>query len=491
MRLKNLLEGIGVVQISGEHAIDITGIEHDSRRVAPGHLFVAIRGRRHDGRDYIEAAATAGAAAVASEDAPGPDMPVRAWLQVKDCRRFMPLAAANFYRQQTAGVALVGVTGTNGKSTVAFIIDAVWRSSGLKSGLIGTVYYSLCGKQRRAERTTPESPDIHRFLADLKQCGGDRCVMEVSSHALAMNRVLGCRFQAAVFTNLSRDHMDFHRSMDRYFDTKKELFSLLAREGVAVVNTDDPHGQKLADSLKGRVVSFGIDSTADYQPVSSRLSPRGIEARIKTPGGVLNIHSSLLGRPNLYNILAATATCCETGIPLPDIAHGIRKMEGVPGRFERVDAGQDFLVMVDFAHTDAALRNLLSAVRAITDGRLITVFGCGGDRDKGKRPLMGAAAAGWSDITIVTSDNPRSEDPLEIISQVLQGIEGDRGKEDRVLVIPDRREAIGKAMTLAASGDAVVIAGKGHETGQILKDRTVPFDDREEAKKALRRIWRA
>ena len=491
MTLKDLLEGIAVVKVSGEFSIDITGIEHDSRRIGPGHLFVAIRGLRYNGRDFIEAAAKAGAAAVASQDAPGEAIPVKTWIQVKDCRHFMPLAAANFYREQTEDIQLVGVTGTNGKSTVAFLIDAVWRSRGLKSGMIGTIFYRMGEDKKKAGRTTPESTDIHRFLADLDSRGGDRCVLEVSSHALAMKRVRGCRFNAAVFTNLSRDHMDFHASMEDYFDTKKELFTLLTDDGIAVVNTDDPYGKKLADLLKGRVVSYGIDHTADYQPVSSRFSSRGIEARIKTPDGELDMHSSLLGKPNLYNILAATATACESGISLSDVAHGIQKVEGVPGRFERIGAGQDFLVMVDFAHTDNALQNLLSTVRTITDGRLITVFGCGGDRDKSKRPLMGAAAAEWSDIIIVTSDNPRSEDPMDIISLVLEGIETSPGRDKQRLVIPDRREAIRKAIALAASGDAVVIAGKGHETGQIFKNKTLPFDDREEAKKALEQIWRS
>ena len=489
MKLVEVLKDIQEVDVSGNRDIDIHGIEHDSRRVLPGQLFVAIQGFRFNGAEFIDEAVKAGAVAVATEADPPHDMPVGTWIKAADSRSFMSLAAANFYGPGEERIRLVGITGTNGKSTVAFLIQAIWQSAGLNSGMLGTIFYQIGDRCERAERTTPESIDIHRFLVDLHAQGCDHCVMEVSSHALAMKRVLGLSFQAAVFTNLTQDHMDFHPSMDAYFSAKKELFTYLSPDGTAVINADDPRSEALKGAVKGKAVTFGINRDADYRPASCSFSRDGIQANIKTPGGDLKIRSSLLGRPNLYNILAAVATACETGISLPVIARGLRELEGVPGRFERISEGQDFLAIVDFAHTDNALENLLLTIREITDGRLITVLGCGGDRDKGKRPLMGAVAAGMSDIAIVTSDNPRSEDPLTIINDIMAGTGKTPEGGGNCLVIPERREAIRKAVSLAAAGDAVVLAGKGHETGQTFRDGTKPFDDREELRKALKEIW--
>jgi len=469
-------------------AIQISSLAYDSRRVRPGALFFALPGTRTDGNCFAAEAAARGAIAIASEQPAPVELSGRVlWARVGDARRAMAWAAANFYGRPAEQLKLVGITGTNGKTTTAFLLDSILRAAGHQTGLFGTIVYRTPAASRPATTTTPESLELEQFLAELRDAGGTHAVLEVSSHALAMHRVWACPFAVALFTNLTRDHLDFHKTLDEYFAAKRRLFegTGMGPPAVGVINLDDPHARELA-GLARRTLGYGLSSGAQ---VTTRKFAPGL-ARLaftaETPAGPIEISSPLVGRTNVYNILAATAAAIALGIGPGNIAEGIRRLAGVPGRFERVDEGQPFVVVVDYAHTDDALRNLLETARELKPaGRILTLFGAGGDRDRTKRPLMGEVAGSLSDWVMVTSDNPRNEDPLAIINDVVVGLQKARAN---YRVEPDRARAIALVLGEAQPGDLVLLAGKGHEDYQILRDRTLEFDDRVVAREVLRRL---
>ncbi|MFB0519119.1 MAG: UDP-N-acetylmuramoyl-L-alanyl-D-glutamate--2,6-diaminopimelate ligase [Acidobacteriota bacterium] len=489
MILEELLKGVSCLHLAGNLNVSVEGLSYDSRKVGKGHLFVAIRGDNFDGNDFIPQAIERGAVAIVSEQKAILIGSKLSWAIVDNARRALAIISGNFYNQPSRRLYLIGVTGTNGKTTVTYLVESVFQQGRRKIGRLGTIDYRVGERLVEAERTTPEAPDINRYMAEMAENGCQACVIEVSSHSLDMERVYGCDFDVAVFTNLTRDHLDFHLSMERYFSSKKKLFEYLEnkKEAVAVINLDDPKGKELLQGLKVRSITYGWQPSADITVDSYQLSLQGLEATITTPEGKLQVSSLLIGRGNLSNILASVGVGMAAGISPSDISRGIARVSPIPGRFEQVNEGQDFTVIVDYAHTDDALRNLLESVREVAKGRVITVFGCGGDRDPSKRPLMGAHAMKLSDIAIVTSDNPRSEDPLQIIREIEVGIESVGVRKGAHLVIPDRKEAIKRAIDEAHPGDMVVIAGKGHERYQIIGNKTIPFDDREVARQFISR----
>jgi UDP-N-acetylmuramoyl-L-alanyl-D-glutamate--2,6-diaminopimelate ligase len=455
-------------------------------------MFFAIHGWKEDGNRFIPEALVRGAAAVASELPPdslqGPKP--AAWIEVPNVRRALALAAAAFYGEPSHALRLVGITGTNGKTTTAFLVASILEEAGARPALFGTIEYRLAGEQgarSAASHTTPESLDLQRMLREVVSNGGRAAVMEVSSHALSLERVTGCRFETAVFTNLTQDHLDFHDSVEDYFAAKERLF--LPPEGTpppahAVLNADDPRSPTLRKKISGPVLTFGIEAPADVTTRKWKTTPEGLELMVTTLEGPLEVRSPLLGRHNVSNLLAAVATAITLEIPPETISRGIAPVR-VPGRMEAVDEGQPFRVLVDYAHTEAALRTLIASAREINpQGRVLLVFGCGGDRDRTKRPPMGQAA-GACDWSVLTSDNPRSEDPLAIMNDVTVGLQ--KAKANYVAE-PDRARAIERALREARSGDTVLIAGKGHETYQIVGDRQFPFDDRAVARAAFRNL---
>jgi UDP-N-acetylmuramoyl-L-alanyl-D-glutamate--2,6-diaminopimelate ligase len=384
---------------------------------------------------------------------------------------------------------VVGITGTNGKTTTAYLVASVLEAASIRTGLLGTVAYRIGSEVREATRTTPEAPDVQALLAEMASRGCGACVMEVSSHALALHRVDGMTFAAAVFTNLTRDHLDFHADMEHYFQAKRRLFQILPAEHPAIINMDDPRATVLADTA-GRTITYGINRPADVTPAALSYSLEGLQFQVRTPQGAVNVRSQLVGRPNVYNILAAVATGVAMELPIEAIEQGIASLECVPGRFQVVSSSKDDVtVVVDYAHTDDALRNLLETARPLAGGRIITVFGCGGDRDRTKRPLMGAVAGRLSDVIFITSDNPRSENPSRIIEEIQRGITPDtrRGAGQRILSVVDRRQAIDEAVETALAGDLVLIAGKGHEKYQVIGSESLAFDDVEVARASLTR----
>ena len=486
MRLGDLLQGVPSLEIGASSTVEITSLAYDSRRVEPGSLFFAIQGEKADGHDFIPAALERGAVAIVSERA-APAAYAARWVRVPKIRRALAEVARTFYNRPDSHLTLVGITGTNGKTTTAFLLESVFCAAGIPSGLFGTIEYRFGGQTLVACNTTPESLDLLAYLSALVAAGGKAAVMEASSHALAQERLWGFRFSAAVFTNLTRDHLDYHKDFEHYFAAKRRLFEGLGTPppDLAVLNADDPWAERLMDIPYPRRITYGFNSGAQIKAKQFNQTLSGLHATLITPEGSLEVDSPLIGRANLANILAATATALGLGIAKEKVQEGIANLAAVPGRFERVDEGQPFLVVVDYAHTDDALRNLLKAARDLTRERLIVVFGCGGDRDRTKRPLMGEAAGALGDLVVLTSDNPRSEDPILIMNDVLVGLQ----KTGAAYIAEvDRETAIRTALTEAREGDVVVLAGKGHESYQILKDRTVPFDDREVARRVLREV---
>jgi UDP-N-acetylmuramoyl-L-alanyl-D-glutamate--2,6-diaminopimelate ligase len=466
----------------------VTAIAYDSRAVQPGAVFVALRGLKADGASFAAQAASRGAIAIVADTArpAGIDRP---WIHVADARLALALLADRFYDRPSRRMPVIGVTGTNGKTTTSYLLAAVLDAAGMTAGVMGTVAYRIGREEREASRTTPEAPDVQQLLAEMLASGCRSAVMEVSSHALALRRVDGMRFAAAVFTNLTRDHLDFHEDMEQYFAAKRRLFEMLEPDGVGIVNADDPRAPALV-AASPRSLTYGIAQPADVTPGPFTLDIGGLTLDVRTPKGSVAVRSSLVGRPNVYNILAATATAVALDLPLDAVAKGVHALPGVPGRFEVVStAPDDVTVVVDYAHTDDALRNLLETARPLAPRRLITVFGCGGDRDTTKRPLMGMVAARLSDVVIVTSDNPRSEDPARIIDDIRRGITpaSHAGRPADVLSVVDRAQAIERAVSLAGAGDLVLIAGKGHEKYQQIGARVLPFDDVAVAREALAR----
>ena len=470
-------------RLSGDGTTLVTGLAYDSRRVRPGDLFFCIRGTKSDGHGHAPAAVAAGASALVCERPLGLGVPE---ILVPDARAAMPLVGASFYGRPTDRLLMVGVTGTNGKTTTAFLLESVLRAAGHSTGLIGTIETRVAGVSEPGVRTTPESLDLQELCARMVTAGVDAVAMEVTSHALVLNRVDGVIFSAAGFTNLSQDHLDFHPSLEDYFAAKASLFTpTRARAGAA--NADDAYGRRLLAEAPIPMLSFGLDANADVRAVKVELGAAASRFTIVTPQGDLEVETRLVGAFNVSNHLAACAIALQAGIEPGAIAEGLNALRSVPGRFESVDLGQGFAVIVDYAHTPDSLDNVLRTARGLVAprGRLVCVFGCGGDRDRAKRPLMGATAARLADICVVTSDNPRSEDPETIIAEILAGMPG---RAQGLVVEPDRRAAIATALGAAVPGDVVVIAGKGHETGQTFADRTVPFDDRTVAAEVLRAL---
>jgi UDP-N-acetylmuramoyl-L-alanyl-D-glutamate--2,6-diaminopimelate ligase len=467
----------------------VSAVIYDSRRAIPGSIFVALRGLKADGTQFVTQAAERGAAAVVAETARPPGL-ATPWLVVSDARLALALLADRFYGHPSHELRVVGVTGTNGKTTTAYLLASMLDAAGLKAGLLGTVTYRIGSEEREASRTTPEASDVQQLLREMIDQGCRAAVMEVSSHALALKRIDGMRFAAGVFTNLTRDHLDFHEDMETYFTAKRRLFELLPRDAPGIINIDDPRGAALVD-VCGRPITFAIAKPADVTPGPLEITLRGLSFEMRTPRGAVRVQSTLVGRPNVYNILAASATALAMDVPLDAIAEGVRTLPGVPGRFEVVSGpDDDVTVVVDYAHTDDALRNLLETARPLAPKRLVTVFGCGGDRDRTKRPLMGMVAERLSDLVVITSDNPRTEDPQRIIDEIKRGVPAasqSTGRTPDIRAVVDRREAIEQAVELSEPGDVVLIAGKGHEKYQQIGDRVLPFDDAEVARAALAR----
>jgi UDP-N-acetylmuramoyl-L-alanyl-D-glutamate--2,6-diaminopimelate ligase len=471
-----------VRELRGDPATLVGGIAYDSGAVQPGDLFVAVVGLSNDGHAYAGRALAAGAAAVCVERPLDLGVPE---LIVTDARRALARVAASFYDRPSEDLLLLGVTGTNGKTTTAYLLQSILDAAGHTTGLIGTIETRIAGEARPGVRTTPESLDLQRLLAEMRTRGVDAAAMEVTSHALVLHRIEGVRLASAAFTNLTQDHLDFHADMNEYFAAKRSLF---VPESVAAgaTNLDDPYGRKLLDAPV-EMLGFGLSADADVRAHDVSASPSGSEFVVATPAGELEVATTLVGGFNVSNCLAACATALQAHIEPGAIEEGIARLRAVPGRFEAVDRGQPFAVVVDYAHTPDSLDNVLGEARRValrSGGRVLCLFGCGGDRDRAKRPLMGAVAARLADIVVVTSDNPRSEDPDAIIGHILEGVVAARA-DGADAVIADRREAIARALALAAPGDVVVLAGKGHESGQQLADRTIPFDDRSVAAREL------
>ncbi len=465
--------------------VPCTGVTHDSRRVQPGVVFVALRGQKVDGAAFAPQAIASGVAAIVAET-PASSLAPIPWLVVKNARLALALLATEFYGHPSHRMQVVGVTGTNGKTTTSYLLSAIFEAAGLPCGLMGTVAYRIGDRAIDATRTTPEAPDVQALMREMVDAGCGACVMEVSSHALALHRVDGIRFAAGIFTNLTRDHLDFHGGMEDYFAAKRRLFEMLPADAPAVINADDPRCGALLDVAK-RPVTYGLTKPADVSTGPLSFALTGLQFEIRTPQGTIQVRSKLVGRPNVYNILAAAATAAALGLPLDAIERGLAALPGVPGRFEIVSSPtDDITVVVDYAHTDDALRNLLETARPMATQRLITVFGAGGDRDKTKRPLMGMVAARLSDVVVITSDNPRSEDPARIVEDVMRGAASEmRQSNADVRTVLERREAIEQAVGGASAGDVVLIAGKGHEKYQEIGGRVLPFDDVAVARAAL------
>jgi UDP-N-acetylmuramoyl-L-alanyl-D-glutamate--2,6-diaminopimelate ligase len=484
-------QGLTGSETPGGESPVVTGIRYDSRAIEPGDVFVALKGQHADGTAFVRQAIGRGATAIVSE-APAPGDVRVAWTTVTDARLALAVLADAFFHHPSGDMQVVGITGTNGKTTTAYLLASIFEAAGIRCGLLGTVVYRTGPGEHDvldASRTTPEAPDLQALLREMVERGCGAAVLEVSSHALALKRVDAMTFAAGVFTNLTRDHLDFHADMEAYFQAKRRLFEMLPAQAPSLVNMDDPRGPSLL-AAGGRPVTYAIGRPADVTPGPLSFSLQGLSFEARTPGGQLQIRSALVGRPNVYNVLAAVAAASALGIAFDAIERGVRNLRGVPGRFEVVSSAKDEVtVVVDYAHTDDALRNLLETARPLASGRLITVFGCGGDRDRAKRPLMGAVAGRYSDVIVITSDNPRSEDPGRIIEEIKRGITPDtrRDSAQRQLTIVDRQVAIARAIEMARPGDLVLIAGKGHEKYQVIGDRTLPFDDVAVAREALAR----
>ncbi|MEN8222629.1 MAG: UDP-N-acetylmuramoyl-L-alanyl-D-glutamate--2,6-diaminopimelate ligase [Acidobacteriota bacterium] len=472
--IKELLNGIEAIEVIGPLDINISGITHDSRSVSDGYCFIAISGFRDDGNKYVDDAVKKGAKLIISESAQSVELPGVTWVRLKNIRKAFSTISLNFYGDPLRDKYVVGVTGTNGKTTVVALIEAIFNRTGktVKFGTLG----AWCGSNgKKASLTTPEALEVYKFLSD--ECKGnfDNVVMEVSSVALELERVAGIEFSQAIFTNLSGDHLDFHNNMDNYFESKLSLFKSLSPDKWAIINIDDEKGSAIIDMIDSKYITYGFSEEADVRPLSFKLSAKGIEAVISTPGGQLNIKCSLVGRINLLNILAAVASSCVKNISFEVIASALEEFTTVRGRLDTVYEN-DFTVMIDYAHTDNALENLLESVKELKFRKMILVFGAGGSRDTTKRPRMGAVAAKYADVVIVTSDNPRDEDPSNIIEQIVAGFPTGFTSFQ---VEQDREDGIAAGINSAEKGDIVIIAGKGHEDYQILGKKVIHFDDYE------------
>lgn len=481
MLLKELLGRVKEARLAGEGAIEVTGISYDSRTVVAGHLFVAIKGEKADGRRFIPQAVARGASAVAFEEPLACPVP---FIQIPDARKFLAQASHVLFDDPSSRLKLVGVTGTNGKTTTTYLIHSIFKEANLKSCLLGTIGMKVGDRSFSTKHTTPEAPDLDLLLRQSVDEGCTHGTLEVSSHALALKRVFGTQMAVAIFTNLTPDHLDFHHDMGSYYQAKRILFRPEGENRVdaAAINIDDPWGRRLASETDLSVIRYGYESGSDVRVIREELRIDGAALRIETPRGSLDLRTHLPGRPNTYNTLAAVSASIALGIGLSEICRGIESLEGVPGRMERVDCGQPFTVIVDYAHTPDALDRMLETIAQLPHRRILTVFGCGGDRDRTKRPVMGEIASRHSDCVLATSDNPRSEDPERILAEIEPGL---RAGRSAYRLVTDRRAAIGEAVAMAQAGDVVLIAGKGHEDYQVIGDQLLPFDDRRVAREFL------
>ena len=487
LKLEYINRIIQPLTIQGPQNLEIRGLAYDSRQVQPGFLFVALRGLHQNGAQYVDEAIRRGAVAVVTEGNGWTRRDV-AHIRVEDARRAMAEIACAFYNHPARHLQLIAITGTNGKSTTSFMCRDMLKADGRATGLLGTIRYEIGARQIPAARTTPEAPDIQRMLDEMVRAGCRSAVMEVSSHGLDQKRTWGIDFDVGVFTNLTQDHLDYHKTMEAYFAAKTLLFRALGqadKPATACINLDDPWGQQLAytGGLTAHMLTFGMHPGAMLRAEDITISPQGCTFQASTPWGGMPVRLSLLGRHNVFNALAALAACGALGVPLKTMVNVLAGMPPVPGRLEPVPNNRGVTVFVDYAHTDDALSNVLRTLRELTQGRLITVFGCGGNRDAGKRAKMGAVVAKLADYAIITSDNPRTEDPATIIAQIMPGFGAGKNFETEV----DREKAIHKALALARAGDVVLIAGKGHENYQEFSNTVVPFDDREVAARVLQK----
>lgn len=483
MLLQQVLAGVRITGSLPAGGLDVRGLQYDSRRVEKGDLFFAFPGAKADGREYAWQAMERGAVATASElDAP-PNFD-GIWIQVEHGRRALSIACRNLFGAPERDLILSGVTGTNGKTTITYLVNAILENAGFRTAVFGTIGNRIADQTFKTANTTPESVDLYGLFEEVRKVKGTHVTMEVSSHSLALGRVYAIGFHVALFTNLTQDHLDFHGDMSSYFDAKKMLFFAngAAAPTWAVINIDDEYGRRIHPSPETRTITYGLSANASLRATEIEMGFEGLSFTVTYEGNNFSVRSPLIGHVNVYNILAACGAGISYGLELEMIARGIAKCKAIPGRFERVDEGQPFLFVVDYAHTDDALRNAIEVARTLRPKRVITVFGCGGDRDRAKRPLMGMAAAEMSDYVVLTSDNPRSEDPLNIINDALVGL---RRFDTPHSVEADRRRAIQRAVAEARPGDLVLLAGKGHEDYQVLKEQTIHFDDREVTREVL------
>jgi len=506
VHIRDLLNNVEPLHIAGNYSGNVSAICYDSRLCEKNSLFVAIPGLKVDGHNYIPEAVARGARFIVHERDYSPPSGITA-IRVTDCRRVLGNLGRNFYKDPSARLCLIGVTGTNGKTTITYLLESILKAAGFKVGVLGTVNYRFNEKVLPAPNTTPESHEMQRILRIMADAGITHVIAEVASHAVDLRRVDDCSFDMGIFTNLSRDHLDYHGTMENYFFTKKRFFDDILPSGgkhrkFMILNGDDPWGQKLLREVRTGVPSqtFGIENRCDMTADPFALSLEGIKACLRTEGSTFRVNSPLIGKFNLYNILAAAMAAVSLNIPEKFIRTGIAKLKKVPGRLEKISKSDEPAVFIDYAHTDDALRKVIQNLSAFRRRKIVTVFGCGGDRDRGKRPLMGKAAVSFSDMAIVTSDNPRTENPLAIIGEIEKGIReiavkkvspetlNKESNEKAYTVIPDRKRAIEHAVFLADPSDIVIIAGKGHENYQIIGDRRIPFDDRKIAKKALKDV---
>ena len=506
MELEKLIEGVEVEKIVGDTSKEIKGIAYHSRQIEKDFLFAAIRGMEADGHRFVQEAIERGAEAVVLEEED--EVSNRTMIVVPNSRQALAEISANYYGDPSSRVKLIGITGTNGKTTTTYLLESIFEKAGWTVGVIGTVNYRFGQKTIPAPNTTPESLDLQKMLWEMLREGTSHVVMEVSSHGLDLGRVFRCQFDGAVFTNLTSEHLDYHKTLDHYFESKRKLFSdylMKSRKErrFAVTNQDDPRGEEMVKGIDLPVIRYGLTPSCDVTADQVTSSFEGLSCRVRTPKGDMSIQSKLIGDFNLYNILAAVAVGIGMDVPLRALKEGVEGLEGVSGRFEKVENKRSIHVIVDYAHTHDALEHVLSGLKSILEsgdqnnGKMITVFGCGGDRDRTKRPLMGEVAGKYSDLAIITSDNPRTEDPLAILEEVEKGLRSlplKKWDSNEIMLwrsrkgylkVPDRREAIRMAIRLAQSADTVLIAGKGHEDYQIIGRKRFPFDDRIEAKKAL------
>ena len=479
--LPELLKGVNYACDRPVEGIDVSRVVAHSSGIQRGDLFVAIRGFSFDGHDFIDAARSNGAVAVVCEkrSRKNTDIPR---IIVQDARMALAKIADNFYGHPSKRLKVIGVTGTNGKTTITYLLEKILETAGFRTGVIGTVNYRFAGRVFDSTNTTPDPLSLERFLSEMVREDTDFAVMEVSSHSLEQRRIAGIEFQEAVFTNITREHLDYHKTMKRYLAAKRKIFRNLSANGTALLNADDPMVRSLSRSIKKKVLTFGLRSKADIAADDIELSVSGSRFRAHTPAGSFKVRTPLAGRHNISNILACIAVSVTEDIDTARMLQGIESMSYVPGRLESVDAGQPFKVFVDYAHTQDALQHVLGMLREVAGSRIITVFGCGGNRDATKRPFMGKVACRLSDRVIITSDNPRREDPARIIDDILKGV---RGSWANYQVIEDRTRAIQFALRAASPGDIVLIAGKGHEKYQIIGDTTIPFDDCETVRRCL------